>query len=52
MKNYFWLAESVNDKKSGVVAADNAQLAHSIVSAQLNDNAWHKYVIIRLERLE
>lgn len=52
MKSYFWVAETSNERNSGVIVADNAQLAHHLISKKLSENPWKIWVIVKLELIE
>lgn len=53
MNYYFWVAEIRDgDRISGVILAASPDAAHAEVTKTLNKNAWHKYTVVKLERIE
>lgn len=53
MNFYFWVAEIRNgDRVSGVIYAKSPSAAHAEVTETVNKNSWHKYTVIKLERIE
>lgn len=53
MSYYFWLAESSNGNRiSGVIYSESPEAAHAEVTESVNENSWHKYTVIKLERID
>lgn len=53
MNYYFWVAEIRDgDRASGVILAKSPADAHEEVTKTVNKNAWHKYTVVKLERIE